>query len=272
MINLLIFLDFDGVLHEKDAAHFENKGTSITVTGEGLFRFAPMLADVLADYADVAVIITSSWRHRFPREELVERMGTLGTRVIGTINEVRRNTSATNLFEECETMAGDRQATDWLIIDDQFEIVFAYRTPTTEQQSRLLVCDSNLALDTPGVLETLKKWLRDADRPKRQHCAKLQPGIEPFPKRPASEGVPDEVYEDNRLLEHPAVPGLVLTRDERVYGALLEIIDSDGMVRSETLLEKRFRILWKHPIPATKTTTMKDFVKMDLSLFPGKPG
>ena len=82
--------------------------------------------------------------------------------------------------------------------------------------------------------------------------------------------MPDEVYESTGLLEHPMVPGLMLTRDERVCGALLEIIDLDRVVRSETLDEKRFRILWKKPIPPGYTESRKDFVKMNLSLFPGK--
>lgn len=96
-------------------------------------------------------------------------------------------------------------------------------------------------------------------------CAKLQPNVSPLEKRL---GVPDAVYEEG-LLEHPAVPGLMLTKDERLYGALLELFESDGVIRTETFDEKRFRIKWKQPIPVAETESMKNFVKMHLESFPG---
>jgi hypothetical protein len=89
-------------------------------------------------------------------------------------------------------------------------------------------------------------------------CAQLQPRVAPLEKRV---GVPDAVYEEG-LLEHPAIPGLMLTKDERLYGALLEMIDSDGALRIETFEEKRFRIKWKQPIPVANTESLKSFVKM----------
>lgn len=89
-------------------------------------------------------------------------------------------------------------------------------------------------------------------------CAQLQPRVAPLDKRA---GVPDAVYEEG-LLEHPAIPGLMLTKDERLYGALLEMIDSDGALRIETYDEKRFRIKWKQPIPVANTESLKSFVKM----------
>lgn len=89
-------------------------------------------------------------------------------------------------------------------------------------------------------------------------CTKLQPNIPPLEQRP---GVPDAVYEEG-LLEHPAIPRLMLTKDERLYGALLELFDTDGVIRTETFDEKRFRIKWKQPIPVADTESMKNFVKM----------
>lgn len=89
-------------------------------------------------------------------------------------------------------------------------------------------------------------------------CAQLQARVPPLEKRA---GVPDAVYEEG-LLVHPAIPGLMLTRDERLYGALLELFDSDGVIRTETFDEKRFRIKWKQPIPVANTESMKNFVKM----------
>ncbi len=70
-------------------------------------------------------------------------------------------------------------------------------------------------------------------------------------------------------LEHPAVPGLLLSLNQRLGPKLLEIADRQLGKRNETAHEKQFRILWKKPIKSTPSTTAKDFTEMDLSLFRG---
>lgn len=94
-------------------------------------------------------------------------------------------------------------------------------------------------------------------------CAALQPGVAMLERRA---GVPDEVYEDG-FLEHPAVSGLMLSKDERLYSQLLEILDEDGVLRTETLNEKRFRIKWKRPIPEAETASKRNFVPMHMEIF-----
>lgn len=90
-------------------------------------------------------------------------------------------------------------------------------------------------------------------------CMPLQPGIKLLARR---EEVLSAVYEDG-LLEHPAVPGLVLGLAERLYGALLEIAGDDGgEIRLETGPEKRWRIKWQKPVAPTVSSTAGDFVKM----------
>jgi hypothetical protein len=64
-----------------------------------------------------------------------------------------------------------------------------------------------------------------------------------------NEQIPPEVYSD-ALLEHPAIPGLMLTRAERLYAFKLEI-ECNNEVRFESLREKLQREAWKKlaPIP-----------------------
>jgi hypothetical protein len=104
--------------------------------------------------------------------------------------------------------------------------------------------------------------------PKR--CAPLKAGITPMKRRA---NVPDEVYEPG-LLEHPAIPGLMLTLEERLYGAGLEYCDVDGdeagIYQNETQDEKRFRVTWRKIVPMTPTRTANSFMKMDNSLFRGR--
>lgn len=93
-------------------------------------------------------------------------------------------------------------------------------------------------------------------------CLPLQSGVKPLARRA---GLPEEVYCEG-LLEHPAIAGLMLSLDERLYGALLEI-NENGKSRLETVHEKGFRIKWKKPIPMTPSATAADFVQMNTELF-----
>ena len=95
-------------------------------------------------------------------------------------------------------------------------------------------------------------------------CTALQKGVAELEPRA---GVPEAVYQDG-LMEHPAIPGLLLSKSERIYSASLELVNIDGgEMRVETPHEKRFRIKWQKPIPMTKTSTSNQFVKMNLSVF-----
>lgn len=94
-------------------------------------------------------------------------------------------------------------------------------------------------------------------------CLPIQSGVKQLKKQPHVEAF---VYEEGDI-EHPALPGAMLTLDQRLCCASLEFSDSDGVIRLETLDEKRFRIFWKKPIPFTETMTSKNFTKMDMNLF-----
>ena len=94
-------------------------------------------------------------------------------------------------------------------------------------------------------------------------CAPLQKDVPELPKRA---GVDPHMYEDV-VLEHPHIPGLFLTRAERLYGLALEIIDADGAIQLESSDEKRFRVKWMKPIPRTPSSTDGDFATIDMSLF-----
>lgn len=101
----------------------------------------------------------------------------------------------------------------------------------------------------------------------KKRCAPLNSNIAPMKKR---DNVPKEVYEPGQM-EHPAIPGLMLSMEERMYGAGLEYCDEygdeAGVYRTETADEKRFRVTWRKVVPITPTRTADTFMKMDTSLF-----
>ena len=100
------------------------------------------------------------------------------------------------------------------------------------------------------------------DKTSKIRSMPLREGVKPL----ANRNDLDEVFYSDMQLEHPAILGLILSREARLYGALLEINDG-GKIRLESITEKSFRIRWAKPIPATKSSTGDNFVKMDLSLF-----
>jgi len=61
-------------------------------------------------------------------------------------------------------------------------------------------------------------------------CQPLQPDIEELERRARH---PDEIYEDGEM-EHPYISGLMLSREQRLYGATLEYMDTES---GEILME-----------------------------------
>ena len=101
----------------------------------------------------------------------------------------------------------------------------------------------------------------------KKRMAKLQDGVPPLKKR---DNVPSYVYESGEL-EHPAIPGLMLSLEHRLYGAALEYFEvggpDAGEIKVETSDEKRFRVVWRQSVPMTQTRTAESFTQMDNSLF-----
>lgn len=95
-------------------------------------------------------------------------------------------------------------------------------------------------------------------------CLPMPVGAKSFPIR---EKISPEVYEDG-ILEHPAIPGLLLTKAERVYWGYLEMVEKDsGQRRTESAKEMSFRAKWEKPIPRTESMSGKNIVDMNMSLF-----
>lgn len=75
---MVIFLDFDGVLHpffpRRDLPDAENQ----------LFSFLPRLETVLRDFAEVKIVISSSWREHRPWAKVIHPFSPdIAARIIG---------------------------------------------------------------------------------------------------------------------------------------------------------------------------------------------
>ncbi|MCZ2155112.1 MAG: hypothetical protein LC114_14640 [Bryobacterales bacterium] len=147
----LLFLDFDGVLHSTDAA----------VIPEFQFRHLGVLSGLLGPYPEVRIAISSNWASSHDLESLKDRLGELGHRVVGATSDEDPRLSR---FRQCEAMAGRLNASSWVMIDDQVQIVFGDEAAKPQMMRRVIFCDSTMGLTTPGVQEKLLTWLRDLSR------------------------------------------------------------------------------------------------------------
>lgn len=83
-------------------------------------------------------------------------------------------------------------------------------------------------------------------------------------------GLPEDVYDFEQVLEHPAIEGLWLSRNQRLFKARLEYVKADGSSAFETGKEMLARRDWRKPIQSSQGRTSKDFVEMNTSIL-GKP-
>jgi len=171
-----IFLDFDGVLHKLSEA----KMTPENVPLGNIFEYLSILSHELLPHRDIKIVVSSSWSTVFSLEELKGFLTPLSHMVIGTTKKFELErilqklnganyfagnahtcASLRNRFEVCNMYARQNSIDDWIMIDDMKQIVFGAESPTYDQQARVIFCDSELGLTTPGVIELLRRWLDD---------------------------------------------------------------------------------------------------------------
>jgi hypothetical protein len=122
---LVLYLDYDGVLHHENVLWHPRKGVYLQAPGRYvLFQHAALLETVLAPYPEVRIVLSTSWVRRYAYSRTVKRLPQgLQQRCVGaTFHEEMRH------FEEAfaDTPRGlqilrdvqRRQPRDWLAVDD----------------------------------------------------------------------------------------------------------------------------------------------------------
>jgi len=136
---VILFLDFDGVLHGNDAGlelnvRDEASLQSLTdeqrrfitrdgrlIVGENLFGHADRLAVALEPYPDVRIVITSTWRIYFELEALQRFLPpALAGRVIGITPQVFSRDGVSQRVREIDAYfrKNDRGLEPWIALDD----------------------------------------------------------------------------------------------------------------------------------------------------------
>lgn len=132
MTAMIIFLDFDGVLHP-DAAFLVKGRPTLKAEGE-LFMWAPLLVDVLANFPEAQIVLSTSWARELSfnraRRWLPEE---LRSRVIGStwhsamsfkregFRSLATSWDEATRYQQIKRYAGRAGLTYWVAIDDQPE-------------------------------------------------------------------------------------------------------------------------------------------------------
>jgi hypothetical protein len=142
---MILFLDFDGVLHP----------VGNRVGGETDFSCLPLLEDWLRDHPKVNVVISSSWREEMDLETLLHIFSKdLHQRIIDKCPIVNANPHPPEFWRYEEIMAWiieNAYTGKWLALDDA-----NYEFPPNFEQ--LIPCDRQIGIDEE-ILELLSEKL-----------------------------------------------------------------------------------------------------------------
>ncbi len=149
---LLLFVDFDGVLHDADAAQMNYDGGGVTITGERLFSRLPLLEDLMTRMPELHIVVSSSWQHHYSPPELETLLGRAGPRMVGTTRSLMPpGVLPPNRFEECQAVAVAMGASDWILVDDQPSLVFGNVAASPEMMARVVFTDPMIGLTDQTV-------------------------------------------------------------------------------------------------------------------------
>lgn len=123
---LVIYLDFDGVLHDDAVFWSKQQGIHIRTPGRTLFEWAPILEAMLAPYSAVKIVLSTSWvRVKSFDFSLSKLPPGLQARVIGATYHRRfvRKWEFDNQARGAQILADvqRRRPLDWFAIDNDDE-------------------------------------------------------------------------------------------------------------------------------------------------------
>ncbi|HEY6437509.1 MAG TPA: HAD domain-containing protein [Ignavibacteriaceae bacterium] len=147
----VLYLDFDGVLHPKSAARSVWTEDSLKLEGDDLFRWIPDLENVLSLFPDVKVVIHSSWRYLHTEDQIKEKLGSLGERVLGLVSR-----EPGERYVQILDDAKSRGVSSIFILDDDIDACPA-------SCPELISCHESLGISDVNVQKKLHKSLCNFD-------------------------------------------------------------------------------------------------------------
>ncbi len=167
---MVLFLDFDGVLHP-DAAFLVKGRPTLKTTGE-LFMWAPLLVELLADLPEVQIVLSTSWaraltfdraRRWLPQELHSRVIGSTWHSAMSVNREGLRNLATwwdeATRYQQIKRYAGRAGLSNWVAIDDQPEGWGA------DDLDKLVHTNCETGLSDPAALALLAARLEGLRKP-----------------------------------------------------------------------------------------------------------
>jgi hypothetical protein len=123
----ILYLDFDGVLHHENCLWHPKRGPYLMAPeGHVLFQHAPLLAEMLAPYPSLKIVLSTSWVRSYGCEKAAKRLpASLRDRVIGATWHSQMKPLENEWVSRPRGMQvwGDvdrRKPRAWLALDDDY--------------------------------------------------------------------------------------------------------------------------------------------------------
>jgi hypothetical protein len=154
----IIYLDFDGVLHDEEVYWDIKRGIYLRTRGRTLFEWAPILEKLLETHGDVRIVLSTSWvpmkSFIYARKQLIH---SLGSRVIGSTFHTRymRRDEFMNMPRGVQ-IAQDvhrRRPGSWIAVDDDDA-----NWPSSLRK-HLIRTDGGTGLNSPEIQCAISQWL-----------------------------------------------------------------------------------------------------------------
>lgn len=153
---MILFLDFDGVLHP-DAAYLYGKTPRLYADGE-LFMWANLLVDALTDQSDVRIVLSTSWVRLLSFSRARDYLPpVLRARVIGgTWHSAadRWEWEQMTRHQQIRRYVNRNSVSHWLALDDDNE------KWGDADRDKLILCDPNVGLSDPATQVDLREKLK----------------------------------------------------------------------------------------------------------------
>lgn len=158
---MIIYLDFDGVLHDEDVIFTRKSGIQMRTPGRTLFEWMPILEELLAPHPDVKIVLSTSWVRVTSFNRALYRLSEpLRERVIGaTYHKGLMDTHSFSQMPRGLQIWGDvlrRKPDDWFAIDDDY---FGWPTWCRD---KLIQTDDRLGISDPAIQAAIRERLQGA--------------------------------------------------------------------------------------------------------------
>lgn len=122
---LVLYLDFDGVLHHENVTWHRTKGAHLTAQApHRLFQHAELLAELLDPYPSVQIVLSTTWARIYGCDKAAKRLPeALRGRVIGATFHSKMHEQDFMSAPRGMQVWGDvvrRRPRDWLALDDDY--------------------------------------------------------------------------------------------------------------------------------------------------------